>query len=206
MANAYSYLRFSTPEQMRGDSYRRQTEFARDYAIRHNLELDEELTFEDLGVSAYRQRNVETGRLGDFLEAVEVGRVEQGSYLLVESLDRISRQSARKALRVLEDIVENGITLVTLTDGREYTTDALDNDPTALLISILIFMRANEESATKARRMRAAWANKRQKATDQPMTSICPAWIKRSGDKFEFIPERAAVVGPVCVFGRRAAL
>ncbi len=194
MTKAYSYLRFSTSEQMHGDSHRRQTQLARDYAIRHNLELDDELTFEDLGVSAYRQRNVETGRLGDFLEAVETGRVPQGSYLLVESLDRISRQSARKALRVLEDIVESGVTLVTLTDGREYTADALDNDPTALLISILIFMRANEESATKARRLRAAWANKREKAADQPMTSTCPAWMKRSGDTFALIPERAAVV------------
>lgn len=31
---AYSYLRFSTPDQMRGDSFRRQTELAREYAIR----------------------------------------------------------------------------------------------------------------------------------------------------------------------------
>ena len=194
MTKAYSYLRFSTPEQMRGDSYRRQAQLARDYATRHNLDLDDKLTFEDLGVSAYRQRNVAVGRLGAFLKAVEVGMVPQGSYLLVESLDRISRQTARKALRVLEDLVESGVTLVTLSDGRQYTTEALDNDPTALLLSILIFMRANEESATKARRVRAAWVGKRQKAADRPLTSICPAWMRREGDTFELIPERAAVV------------
>lgn len=194
MIKAYSYLRFSTPDQMRGDSYRRQAQLARDYAVRHNLELDDELTFEDLGVSAYRQRNVEVGRLGDFLDAVEAGLIAQGSYLLVESLDRISRQSARKALRVLEDIVESGITLVTLSDGREYTAEALDNDPTALLMSVLIFMRANEESVMKARRLRAVWASKRDGAANKPMTSICPAWMKRIGDTFELIPERAAVV------------
>src|SRR5262245_52339556 len=30
---AYSYLRFSTPDQMKGDSLRRQTELARRYAV-----------------------------------------------------------------------------------------------------------------------------------------------------------------------------
>jgi len=67
---AYSYLRFSTPEQQRGDSFRRQTQLAQDYAARHGLELDQELSFQDLGVSAFRGRNQETGRLGDFLDAV----------------------------------------------------------------------------------------------------------------------------------------
>jgi DNA invertase Pin-like site-specific DNA recombinase len=110
MPKAYSYLRFSTPEQMQGDSYRRQTAMAEDYAARHGLELDRELTFQDLGVSAYRGKNAETGRLGDFLAAAEAGLVPEGSFLLVESLDRISRQAARKALSILGDITDQGIT------------------------------------------------------------------------------------------------
>lgn len=36
---AYSYLRFSTTRQVRGDSARRQLELARDYAKRKGLEL-----------------------------------------------------------------------------------------------------------------------------------------------------------------------
>ena len=50
---AYSYIRFSTPEQMKGDSLRRQTEAAEKYAAINGLDLDDELTFRDLGVSAY---------------------------------------------------------------------------------------------------------------------------------------------------------
>ena len=61
---AYSYSRFSTPEQADGDSLRRQTEAARDYAARHNLALDEELTFHDPGMSAYHGLNAEAGALG----------------------------------------------------------------------------------------------------------------------------------------------
>jgi DNA invertase Pin-like site-specific DNA recombinase len=193
---AYSYLRFSTPEQQRGDSFRRQTEAAEVYATRNDLKLDTELSFQDLGVSAYRGKNADTGRLGDFLAAVRVGAVPRDSYLLVESLDRLSRQSARRALRTLEQICEEGITVVTLSDGRQYTEEALDEDPTALLMSILIFMRANEESLTKSRRVRAAWSAKRQNARTKVLTARAPGWLRLRDDRsgFDLIPERAAVV------------
>ena len=197
---AYSYLRFSTPEQMAGDSFRRQTSMAREYADRNGLELDDKLTFRDLGVSAFRGKNAEAGRLGEFLAAVEAGVVQQGSFLLVESLDRISRQSARKAPRVLEEICDAGVTVVTLTDNRVYTVESLDGDPTALLMSLLIFIRANEESATKARRLKSAWSSKRSRTGSEPMTSRCPGWLRlkrvslKDWGEWEVIPERAAVV------------
>ena len=191
---AFSYLRFSTPEQQKGDSFRRQSTMAIDYARRHYLDLDQHLTFEDLGVSAFRGQNADAGRLADFLEAVRSGLVPQGSTLLVEQLDRLSRLTPRKALRVLEDIVDAGITLVTLNDGRAYTAASLDDDQTSLLIAIVTFMRANEESATKARRLKQAWANKRAKIGERPLTSKCPAWLHRVGDCFELLPERAETV------------
>ena len=172
MTKAYSYLRFSTPEQQKGDSLRRQTDLATRYAEVNGLDLDETLTFHDLGVSGYRGKNAEEGRLGDFLEAVRTGLVPKGSYLLVESLDRISRLTARKAVRILEDICDEGIAVVTLGDGKLYTSDTLSNDPVSFLMSILVFMRANEESATKARRIKAVWKNKRTNASQRPMTSM----------------------------------
>lgn len=197
MAKAYSYTRFSTPEQMKGDSYRRQTEAAALYAATHSLELDTELTFEDLGVSAFRGRNAETGALGDFFGAITSGLVEPGSFLLVESLDRISRQAARKAVRILEDIVDAGMTVVTLNDNRAYTRENLDTDPTALLMALLIFIRANEESARKSDRLKAAWVGKRRRLNtpgEKPLTSIVPAWMKKVDERIVLIPERAAVV------------
>jgi len=75
MTKAFSYLRFSTPEQMKGDSLWRQLELARAYASAHDLALDEELSFRDLGVSAYQGRNAEVGKLADFKEAVREGLV-----------------------------------------------------------------------------------------------------------------------------------
>ena len=87
--------------------------------------------------------------------------------------------------------------MVTLNDGRAYTADILDNDPTALLLALLTFIRANEESATKARRLRAAWQGKRLKAAAGiGMTAKCPAWLRLDPDtrRYEPMPEHAEVV------------
>lgn len=194
---AYSYTRFSTPEQSQGDSSRRQTAAAEAYANANGLELDGALTFRDLGVSAYRGRNAAAGRLGDFLEAVKQGAVPPGSFLLVENLDRISRQTARKALRTLEAIVEAGVTLVTLTDGKAYTESNLDGDPFSLMMAIMTFVRAHEESELKGRRVRAAWENKRKLAVANgvPLTKRTPGWLTLSeGGKLRIDREKAAVV------------
>jgi len=193
---AYSYLRFSTPEQRKGDSYRRQTELAENYAARHGLELDDTFNFHDLGVSAFRGANVATGMLGYFKEAVEAGEIAQGSFLLVESLDRISRQSARRAQRVLEDIIDLGVSVVTLNDGREYSSVSLERDPFELMVSLLTFIRANEESAMKSSRLKGAWGAKRAAADRKPLTSQVPAWMRldREAGEIKLIPERAAIV------------
>ena len=193
---AYSYLRFSTPEQSKGDSFGRQTRMALEYAQRHHLALDEELTFHDQGVSGFRGKNANEGRLADFKEAVRVGLVPQGSVLLVEQLDRLSRLAPRKALRLLEDIVEAGVSVVTLNDGREYTPESLDRDHTDLLVSLLTFMRAHEESETKSQRLSQAWAKKREDIRTRPLTSKAPAWLRlqEGSGAFEIVPERGALV------------
>jgi DNA invertase Pin-like site-specific DNA recombinase len=192
---AYSYLRFSTPEQMKGDSLRRQTELAETYARRHSLELDTELNLRDLGVSAFRGKNLETGALGAFRRAIEEGIVEPGSFLLVESLDRVSRQVARKAIRIVEDIVDAGVTVVTLNDGKAYTKKDLDS--LDFLMAFLVLFRANEESETKSRRLKAAWHNKREQAykAGKVLTSIVPKWIELDEQrKPRLIQARAKVV------------
>jgi len=183
---------------MQGDSFRRQTALAETWAAEHGLELDHS-SYQDLGVSAFRGYNAETGMLGEFLDAVRSGAVPRGSYLLIESLDRLSRNKPRKAIRLLERICEEGITLVTLADGKTYTEDLLDRDPMAFMWAFMVAIRANEESETKSRRLKAAWDNKRQQATEKPVTSKCPAWLRlnRETQQFEVIEERAAIVARV---------
>lgn len=193
---AYSYLRFSTAEQLEGDSLRRQTSLAAAYALRHGLELDDTLSFQDLGVSAFRGLNANVGRLGDFLEAVQVGQVPAGSYLLVESLDRISRNHAFDAQHALSNMIMLGVTVVTLLDERIYSREALQKDPMGMMYSIMGFMRANEESAVKSRRLKQAWANKRANIKAKPLTSKAPAWLRFDSETQHFVPleDRTRVV------------
>jgi len=202
---AYSYIRFSTPEQAGGDSLRRQTDAARRYAAQNGLELDESLTFRDLGVSALRGRNAEVGALGAFLAAVRDEQVAAGSYLLVESLDRISRQTVNKAVRTLESIAEAGITIVDLSDnGRSYNAETYDSEPFAYVMMSLRFIRAHEESATKGMRVAAAYERKRAEAASEnrlkaPFTRRLPAWLRwdEEKSKYALIPERARVLGEI---------
>ena len=98
VTKAFSYSRFSSPEQRKGDSLRRQVEASRKFAQAHGLELDEGLS--DIGISAYRGANRYKGALARFLQLVREGKVPKGSFLLVESLDRLSRE------QVLEPIPE----------------------------------------------------------------------------------------------------
>ena len=195
MTKAYSYLRCSTPEQLRGDSFRRQAEASVRYAAENGLQLDNTLDLNDGGISAFRGANRDAG-LGRFLRAVESGIVPQGSYLLVESLDRLSRQTARKALRTLEEIVEAGITVVTLSDRAVYTLEAIDNDPLALMRALLVMMRAHEESSLKSVRVTRAWAAKRDRArkSGQAMTKRCPGWLEIRDGRYVAIPARAKIV------------
>ncbi len=179
---AYSYLRFSTPEQAGGDSRRRQLDLARSYAARHGLVLDAGLSFRDLGMSAFHGHNVREGALRAFLDAVELGLVPRGSHLLVESLHRLSRDRVLLAQSLFLRIVEAGITIVTLIDDRNYSAESLNRSPMDLIVSLVRMMRANEESVTKSARLRAVWARKRAELGTPPATGRCPGWLRLDKD------------------------
>ena len=196
MAKAYSYLRFSTPEQRKGDSFKRQADLATDYAVRHGLELDASLTLHDLGVSAFRGRNAKTGALRSFLDAVHDGLIAEGSYLLVESLDRITRDAILAAQGLFLEIIDAGVVLVTLTDQRAYSRTSINANPTDLIISLVSMMRAHDESAIKSRRLRASWISKRDRAASKKLTARGPAWLTldKTTDDWVTDPARVAIV------------
>jgi DNA invertase Pin-like site-specific DNA recombinase len=190
---AFSYVRMSTDVQLKGDSLRRQLEQSREYAAQQGWDLLEEDQLRDIGVSAFSGANVSGGALGQFLEAVRNRRVEPGSFLIVESLDRLSRQEVLKSLGVFIEIVNSGVNIVTLADGRTYTAATGFED---LIFSIVSMSRAHDESRTKSIRLSAAWSNKRKNAETRKLTAQCPGWLKLSNDKkqFEVIQKRADIV------------
>jgi DNA invertase Pin-like site-specific DNA recombinase len=197
---AYSYVRFSTPDQMEGDSFERQTRKAAEYATAHGLELDTSLTFRDLGVSGYRGANAERGSLADFRFAVQHGDVAPGSYLLIESFDRLSRMEPWDALPIFQEIVNAGITIVTLQDNKEWSREAIRGNPWRILESLIVMMRAHEESAIKSMRVASAYERKRERAAggdkSKPFTRMLPGWLSWDDEskQFKVREDRAAIV------------
>lgn len=195
MPKAYSYIRFSTPEQARGDSLRRQVEQAEKWAAEHKIQIDESLR--EFGVSAHRGAHVEHGTvLGKFLDHVRSGRVEQGSYLIVESMDRLSREAVMQALPRFIDILNAGIIVVTLSDGQVYSKESIDQNPYQIMVSLGPMIRSHEESKLKSKRVGEAWEKKRERARagTHLLTRRTPEWITIKGEKFVFRDGREEII------------
>src|SRR5262245_34621351 len=113
MPLACSYLRFSSPKQADGDSIRRQTQNRKAWLAQHSeVTFDTSLVMEDKGRSAFKRKDFATYALGQFVAHIKAGRVETGSYLLVENLDRLSRENAGEATELFLSIVNRGVVVV----------------------------------------------------------------------------------------------
>ena len=198
----YSYIRFSSERQSHGDSVRRQLEKSREYCDRNGLVLDESFRLSDLGMSAFKGRNVKEGALAGFLADVEGGRVPRGSGLIIESLDRLSREQIPDALQLFIRILSAGINIITLTPERVHTRESI-NDLAGLIEPIVIMSRANEESVLKSDRSRQNWVKKHREAKSKKvMGKHCPWWVRLGDNGYELVPDRAVVVRKM--FGLRA--
>ena len=193
---AYSYIRFSTPEQAKGDSYRRQRAAAENYCLQNGLELvkNEDYLFFDRGRSAFKGRHLDdTGQLARFLKYVQDGTIEPGSVLIIESLDRLSREHVSEALPRFLDILRCDIQIYSVADNKLYTKDY---DAIDIMVGIFQMSRAHSESSLKGERVSKAWKQKQKAAreTKTPLGRACPYWLKLEGGKYVEIPERVEVI------------
>ncbi len=198
-ARVYSYIRFSTERQAGGASTDRQQAYAERWAAEHGLQLDDQLSMRDEGLSAYHQQHIRHGALGVFLAAVEAGQVAPESILIVEGLDRLSRAEPIQAQAQLAQIINAGITVVTASDGKTYSRERLKANPMDLVYSLLVMIRAHEESDTKSKRVRDAirrqcvgWVAGTYRGAVS--YGAVPGWLRRVDGRWELIPERAQAV------------
>ncbi len=191
---AFSYIRMSTETQLKGNSLERQLQLTRDYAEEKGFQLVEDLR--DIGISAYHGANIKKGKLGLFLKSIERGEIDSDCILLVESLDRLSRESPADAFSQFNDILKTGIEIHTVFDRQIYTQSSLKSNPGQLFSSIGYMLRAHSESEEKSRRLKKSWQNKRNNLDKGILTTVCPAWLEASKKKTDFriIPERAKTI------------
>ncbi len=192
---AYIYARFSSPNQRDGHSIERQLGYARLFAEQHSWVIVEEL--KDEGKSAYRGANREVGSaLYEFELKAREGYFQNGVVLICENVDRLSRQGAKAAAKLIWSLNEAGVDVATYHDGHIYTAGD-DADMMDLFSVIIKASVAHEESAKKSKRSVAGWtrihgdiANGDKRAYSRQ----CPAWLKIEDGRYVVDEHRAAIV------------
>ncbi len=189
MRRAYSYERFSQARQADGDSLRRQSSLVKAYCDRHGLTLDTELTPRDAGVSGYTGDNSVGGELAAFLQAIADGKVPTGSVLIIENIDRLTRLPPHEANKVLDLIIQAGVSLVTTNPEREYTASNISTFGIWIELQVSMLL-AHEESKKKSGRLREVWSEKRRTILERKLTPRAPAWLDLSADKRTWIVKK----------------
>jgi DNA invertase Pin-like site-specific DNA recombinase len=195
---AFSYVRFSHPDQARGDSLRRQTELRDKWIARQSgVILDTSLTLEDKGVSAFageHRDNPDRHALAAFLDLVKAKRIPRGSYLVVENLDRLSREHVMAALSLVLELVNAGIKVVQLSPNEIILDEK--SDTMAVVMTVMELSRGHGESQIKSERIGSVWQKKKRQAAEDktPITSNAPAWLELVDGRWKVKESAAATI------------
>jgi hypothetical protein len=182
MPKIWPYIRFSSEEQRKGDSLRRQQDLIDSFAARSEIiaegaVIDTSLDLNDLGVSGYTGKNILKGRFKTFLDAVDSGVIKRGDYLAVEAINRITRLDPMESLPIILDLLNKGVKIAITASTQIYKQG---EDITQLYIAIGELQRGFIESKEKGRRVREAWNDKKLRAslTGEVTTSRLPLWLR----------------------------
>ncbi len=164
-------------------------------ATAHGWNVIEEIV--DDGVSAFRGAHAAVGALGQFVRSVEDGAYPDGIVLIVERLDRLSRQSPEVAFAAMLRMTGAGVVVATVDGDRQYRAGQFGMSE---IIEIIVKAQLSyEESAKKSERVGRAWAKKRERLANGDLgvlTRRAPAWLRVEGNPARFVvdQERAEVV------------
>jgi DNA invertase Pin-like site-specific DNA recombinase len=117
------------------------------------------------------------------MEAINPGLVEPGDALLVESVDRISRQAIDEGYDLCQQILRAGVHIITMEPERDFGPQ-------------VILERAPEESQMNSARRQYGWKKKREQARagGKALRKTRPAWLEVTADGFREKKAEAAVV------------
>ena len=195
---AWIYVRYSTADQAKGSSVQRQLEDCRAMCSRRGWYHSPERELIDDGLSAFTAMNRADGsKLGWIERQVAEGRLGNGSVLVVERLDRLSRQEAPEVFSLMKSLTDGGLSVATVDSDQIYATGQFTfQSMVTLLVKAQV---SHEESEKKSRRLAAAWAMKRARLAQgdkNAFTGQCPAWLEVSPEDntYRVRPDRVATV------------
>ncbi|ASE38646.1 recombinase family protein [Brevundimonas vesicularis] len=188
-ASVHAYVRFSTDRQKDGDSIARQRASAQAEADKRGLKITEWIS--DEGKSAFKGANRKVGNLSKWLARLDAGEIAPGSILILESIDRLSREAVMDALDTYTRIINAGVTVITTMDGQECNRANLNAQWTGLIITLSKMAVANEESEKKSVRSKSVWKARRADPSAKRMVAFLPQWLE-TVDKPR--PDRVALI------------
>jgi DNA invertase Pin-like site-specific DNA recombinase len=181
MQRVISYARFSSRKQAKGLSLSRQVEAAAEWCTKNGYTLEAGDQFKDEGRSAYSGENATVGDLSVIQNKLLSGEIEPGTILIVEALDRITRQSLSEAITLMMSLVHKGLVIVTLSDEKVWDKKAM-NDLGSFMMSVVTLYRGHQESEYKSMRLRKTF-QKHRKTGSQEAFGSAPGWLTRDDKK-----------------------
>jgi DNA invertase Pin-like site-specific DNA recombinase len=163
---AFSYQRVSSSQQVQEgrDGLDRQNAAFLPFCVAHGLEPAPE-ALQDRGVSAFRGKHRRRGALGGFLEAARQGAIPTGSVLVVEDLDRFSREAPADALRLLlNEVFAQGLAIGVARFNCVISEEDFNSNAGAALQLQIAIQMAHDYSRKLSERNESAWAARRRRA------------------------------------------
>lgn len=207
MKGAIAYIRWSSKDQRKGNSERRQTTLAKEMCQRHGWDLNEIII--EHGKSAFHGRNRSAiGELGKLERRAALGELA-GQVLIVENVDRLSRQEPIEGLNLLQNLTRAGLWVAESATDQIYDAKTVTENWQALLVPFIRLGVGYEEGIKKGRRVSQAYQSTvdRGYRTKEGIADLrfSPSWISRDEDgEYMIIEERAAIVRQIyqrCVDG-----
>ncbi|NNS06228.1 recombinase family protein [Erwinia sp. JH02] len=194
MKRCFVYHRVSSDQQTDGSGMQRQADLLDSYLIRTGLcsEMDdpEPIILADGGISAFKGHNLTHGELGQWMEQVRKGMWDD-SVLVVENIDRFSRQNPFTVVPWISELIEHGVSI------HDVNANMIISYQNSMLLSMVTMnaQRAYDESKYKSIRIRAGWKARRENAlkNGSVVTHKRPAWIDVVDDKY-VLNDKALIV------------
>ena len=180
---AYSYRRFSSAAQTDNTSLSRQLEMAQAICIEKGWTLID--LPPDAGVSAFKGLNKIKGTLGTFLNKVKAGEIPKGSVLIIEKMDRFSRNEIDLVIPDFLSLLQSGVEIFSCVDRTHYTLADIRTNPMTLTYAVMAMGMANDYSKSLGGRViksvdiKLAKAQQGQKLQ---LGSWMPRWIDFVGN------------------------
>ncbi|MGE6178148.1 recombinase family protein [Aeromonas salmonicida] len=190
------YTRVSKTSQQEGSGLDEQLARIEEYIQDNPAQFQgEPQQWQDVGLSAYKNKNIVDGQLGEFIKLVEEGKIGKGHALVIYSLDRLSRRSGWDDTSI-QKIVKAGV------DIHDVSTPVIlrNDDALGQILMLLIVSRGNNESKIKSERSTAGWAARLRDTLEngKVFTKKLPFWLSADeNNNYVVIPDQVEIINNI---------